>query len=61
MIIERLFQLQLVGLAFELHDTSKGIESGKNDPEFEITKITEPSLSDIFHYSFCYIGILTGM
>lgn len=59
-LIQMLMTLKLVGLAFELHDTTKAIEDEKNDPEFETSKIPEPSQGDIFHYSFCYIGILTG-
>lgn len=30
----------------------------EKDPEF--TEIVNPSLIDLFHYSFCYMGLLTG-
>jgi len=43
--------LKLVGLAFEIHD-SKDAASGKNT--------LVPSFLDVYHYSFCHAGLITG-
>ncbi|RZF40998.1 hypothetical protein LSTR_LSTR006301 [Laodelphax striatellus] len=55
----------LVGLAFEVHDSVKvAKEKDLNDDsphaEFESSRIATPGFMEIFHYSFCYIGVLTG-
>lgn len=51
-------------MAFEVHDNFLFIH--KLNIKDEVTeeelyrKFPKPTLMDIFHYSFCYAGILTG-
>ena len=61
-----LLYFQMVGLAYEVHDTytlRKEVE--KEDVEnkvklkYEYKKI-DPSFADIILYGYCYIGLLTG-
>lgn len=59
-MVQMILTLKLVGLAFEVKDTHKGITEGRKDPEFEMSKIPNPTIPSIIHYSFCYIGVLTG-
>lgn len=57
----------MVGLAFEVHDTFRNIESAKNSKEedeklklkMEYQNIA-PTVYDIWSYAYCYIGIGTG-
>ncbi|KAF4521844.1 hypothetical protein B566_EDAN003718 [Ephemera danica] len=56
-LIQMFVTLKMVGLAFEVYDTSKAKRESPNSHEF---LPEEPKLIDIFHYAFCYIGILTG-
>lgn len=54
----------MVGLAFEVHNTAaaaekKGHGNDTADAELEAAEVY-PSFLDIFHYTFCYIGIMTG-
>lgn len=54
---------KLVGLSFEVHD-SYLIKYKQKDKKLDSKKkfkaIHEPSVVEVFHYAFCYIGILTG-
>ena len=62
----------MVGLALEVSETArdkkklKGAE-GKDEADLEATKLSlehrgvKVNFMDVFHYSFCHIGILTGM
>lgn len=64
--------LRVVGVAFEINGSWLAFANNKKedgeskapkdvkdkDPEF--TEIVNPSLIDLFHYSFCYMGLLTG-
>ncbi|XP_046687270.1 lysophospholipid acyltransferase 7-like isoform X1 [Homalodisca vitripennis] len=64
-LIQMILTLKLVGLAFEVHDTAmaeKVRDSSDDSPQIEVeaSRVAPPSLLDIFHYSFCYIGVLTG-
>ncbi|XP_059477527.1 lysophospholipid acyltransferase 7 [Neocloeon triangulifer] len=56
-LIQMMLTLKLVGLAFEVHDTQKAMKSSKDKHEF---LRVQPDLADVFHYSFCYIGVLAG-
>lgn len=62
--INTLFLLQLVGLAFEIHDsymTKKSKGSGDSAiQEDNAAQDVNPGYLDIFHYSFTYVGVLTG-
>jgi lysophospholipid acyltransferase 7 len=65
--IKTVFNLQLVGLAFEVHDSAMAEKNKDSDiaddsplVEPEVCRIAPPGFMDIFHYSFCYIGVLTG-
>lgn len=54
----------MVGLAFEVHNTAaaakkKGHGDSTAFAELEAAEV-HPSFLDIFHYTFCYIGIMTG-
>jgi len=59
----------MVGLAFELHDTAEShnqLQSVSADARQSLTlrikyQRIDPSFADILMYSFCYIGLLTGM
>jgi hypothetical protein len=51
-------------LAFEVHNAAaaarkKGQDSSAAIAELETAEV-HPSFLDIFHYTFCYIGIMTG-
>ncbi len=68
---------QMVGLALEVHETAKlkkqlkqSKTAGENQDEKTDLKTIElalkhqgvtPGFFDIFHYAFCYIGVLTGI
>lgn len=61
--------VQLVGIAYEVHDSNKirrNRENGVPDPVDRNGKpryqpiIDDPSAVDIVHYSFCFIGLFTG-
>ncbi|KAL1117250.1 hypothetical protein AAG570_004576 [Ranatra chinensis] len=59
-LIQMILTLKLVGLAFELHDTRTANMAGKSSSELDCSRIPEPDLIEMFHYSFCYIGVITG-
>lgn len=63
-LIQMILTLKLVGLAFEVHDSEVANKEKDMDDlppvEVESTRIATPSFLDIFHYTFCYIGVLTG-
>lgn len=67
-LIQMILTLKLVGLAFEVNQTylakKKREESGENVDKDLILKeeysAVDPKLLDIFHYSFNYVGVLTG-
>jgi hypothetical protein len=66
----------MVGLALEVHETAKNRrllkESNsadkKQDSNTDVKQVelaleyqgVNPSFLDVFHYAFCYIGVLTG-
>lgn len=59
--------LQLVGLAYEIHDTYKNkLASEETDEEGRKADLwcrfqgINPSLLDMIFYSYCYVGLLTG-
>ena len=65
----KLHYFQLVGLAFEIHDNhqnKKAMEKASSEAEKEILALQHtarninPSVTDMFMYAYCYIGILTG-
>ncbi|XP_069942145.1 lysophospholipid acyltransferase 7 [Cherax quadricarinatus] len=66
--VQMMITLKLIGVCFEVHDTwRKRGEAKKNDDEkraqleLELKyEEVDPSPMDIFHYAFCYIGVLTG-
>ncbi|XP_046654481.1 lysophospholipid acyltransferase 7-like [Daphnia pulicaria] len=74
--IQMLLTLRMVGLALEVHETAKNRrllkESNSADKKQDsITDVKQvelvleyqgvnPSFLDVFHYAFCYIGVLTG-
>ena len=55
-----------MGLAFEVHDsyvTRKKAEKEKEDDQLRLEsryKTVQPGVMDMFFYSSCYIGLLTG-
>lgn len=64
--IEMIHTLKMVGLAFEVRDThqkesqlKQGDQRNVPNYEYEYTKV-HPSFWDIFDYSFCHAGFLTG-
>lgn len=68
-LIEMILVLRVVGIAFEINgswlaiantkkdETSTEVKKDK-DPDF--TEIINPSFMELFHYTYCYIGLLTG-
>lgn len=67
-LIEMIIVLRVVGVAFEINGSwlamkNKKEESIKNEKEKDddFVEIINPDLSDLFHYSFNYIGLLTGL
>ncbi|CAB3361940.1 Hypothetical predicted protein [Cloeon dipterum] len=56
-LIHMMLTLKLVGLSFEVHDTYKAKKNSSDKHEF---LKQEPTPTDIFHYSLCYIGLLAG-
>jgi len=60
--------LKMVGLAFEVSDTQQLKDQKRRqddvDNELELKLrfqgVARPDFSDVFHYAFCYIGVLTG-
>ncbi|XP_067006085.1 lysophospholipid acyltransferase 7 isoform X2 [Anabrus simplex] len=64
-LVQMMITLKLVGLAFEAHDSAtkhskvNESESSAVSAEKEAT-IIDPGFWDIFHYAFCYVGVLTG-
>lgn len=59
--------LKLVGLAFEVN-TSYQLKKDRNNPHKtheekleDETNDIDPGFIDIFHYTFNYIGVLTGI
>lgn len=71
-LIEMIIVLRVVGVAFEINGSWLAVGKAKKNKEdkVEAKKETEkddeflelinPSLEDLFHYSFNYIGLLTG-
>ena len=54
---------QLVGLAFEVHDSSAAkVKAQEEDEEKgeEEDEVMVPSLEDQFHYGFNHVGLIAG-
>ncbi|XP_045601058.1 lysophospholipid acyltransferase 7 [Procambarus clarkii] len=66
--VQMMITLKLIGVCFEVHDTwRKRGEAKKEDDEKKVKLELElkyegvdPTPLDIFHYAFCYVGVLTG-
>lgn len=54
--------LKVAGLAFEVHNTARHKRGDGNSAAVQELEAAEvhPSFLDVFHYTFCYIGIMTG-
>ena len=63
----------MVGLALEVHETAKNKKilnsaDRKQNSNTDLKQVelalehqgVTPSFLDVFHYAFCYIGVLTG-
>ncbi|KAI5652014.1 MBOAT, membrane-bound o-acyltransferase family domain-containing protein [Phthorimaea operculella] len=70
-LIQMIIVLRVVGVAFEINGSWLAIAKGKkreekpDNPERkerddDFVEIINPSLYDLFHYSFNYVGLLTG-
>jgi len=62
-LIQMMLTLKLVGLSFEVHDSyimKLNQKETKPDAKNKFIIICQPSIVEVFHYVFCYIGILTG-
>ncbi|XP_046398340.1 lysophospholipid acyltransferase 7-like [Ischnura elegans] len=58
--VQMMLTLKVVGLAFEVHDAREAIDKNKGN-ELVHESLKKPiGFMDLFHYSFCYIGCLTG-
>lgn len=64
-MIQMILTLKLVGLAFEVHDNYE-IKKKLKDEDTDVMDVDrykdfpDPKLLDVFHYSLCYAGVLTG-
>ncbi|XP_070579292.1 lysophospholipid acyltransferase 7-like [Ptychodera flava] len=64
--VQLLLTLRMVGMTFEIHDSNsaKVNQIGQSDAATSkkppVVIIDEPSVLDIFHYAYCYVGIMTG-
>merc|ERR1719422_2132347 len=57
--------LKLIGLAFEVHDSSKKekdftVKEGMDKVKKPCSSSAVPSLEDQFHYGFNHVGLITG-
>lgn len=70
-LIEMIIVLRVVGVAFEINGSWLAVGKVKKEEEVQVRKDVEekdedflefinPSIIDLFHYSFNYIGLLTG-
>ncbi|CAK1596056.1 unnamed protein product [Parnassius mnemosyne] len=74
-LIEMIIVLRVVGVAFEINgswiavgkakkqdheDKNKTDSKGVSDKDDEFLELINPSFTDLFHYSFNYVGLLTG-
>ncbi|XP_002732306.1 membrane-bound acylglycerophosphatidylinositol O-acyltransferase mboat7-like [Saccoglossus kowalevskii] len=62
--VQLLLTLKMVGMTFEIHDSyaakiNPPIQDSDKKPRIVVI-IDEPSVMDICHYAYCYIGIMTG-
>ncbi|KAK7604459.1 hypothetical protein V9T40_005645 [Parthenolecanium corni] len=64
-MIQMILTLKLIGLAFEVHDNVTIMKKVK-DESIEVSnedlyrEFQNPTMVDVFHYAFCYAGLLTG-
>ncbi|KDR10082.1 Lysophospholipid acyltransferase 7 [Zootermopsis nevadensis] len=63
-MIQMIVTLKVAGLAFEVHNTAAAAKEKEHDDSAAFAKLeaaeVHPSFQDVFHYTFCYIGIMTG-
>ncbi|KAL4712266.1 hypothetical protein ACJJTC_004028 [Scirpophaga incertulas] len=68
-LLQMIIVLRIVGVAFEINGSWLMVAKGKNkdsnadtpkEKDNDFVEIINPSLIDLFHYSFNYIGLLTG-
>ncbi|XP_042217763.1 lysophospholipid acyltransferase 7-like isoform X3 [Homarus americanus] len=67
--VQMMITLKLIGICCEVHDTwrkrgeAKKEEDKEKKAQLELElkyEEVDPSPMDIFHYAFCYVGVLTG-
>ncbi|KAK3871125.1 hypothetical protein Pcinc_023689 [Petrolisthes cinctipes] len=67
--VQMMITLKVIGVCFEVHDTwlkrgqVKKLEDKEKKAQLELElkyEEVDPSPMDIFHYAFCYVGVLTG-
>lgn len=63
-MIQMIITLKLIGLAFEVRDnairTKKLKDGDELGDEDTYRQFINPTIIDVFHYTFCYVGVLTG-
>lgn len=71
-LIQMIIVFRVVGVAFDINGSWLAIAKGKKneykdktgrysqDRDDDFLEIIQPSIVDIFHYTFNYIGLLTG-
>lgn len=65
-LVQMILTLKLVGLAFEVNKSyqlqrKENIKDRNEDEQVELEySIINPTFLDIWHYSFNYVGVLTG-
>ncbi|XP_049853119.1 lysophospholipid acyltransferase 7 isoform X1 [Schistocerca gregaria] len=61
-LVQMILTLKLSGLAFEKNDSESKNVSEKSSDKLELQQQEEINYDglEIFHYAFCYVGVLTG-
>ncbi|XP_049869111.1 lysophospholipid acyltransferase 7-like [Pectinophora gossypiella] len=69
-LIQMIIVLRVVGVAFEINGSWRAVGAGKKkedkpdndkkEKDADFLEIHNPSLMDLFHYSFNYVALLTG-
>lgn len=60
-LVQMILTLKLVGLAFEVNQSHCAKPKTEEEKEADRYQKVNPNFTDIIHYSFNYIGVLTGM
>ncbi|KAK6623830.1 hypothetical protein RUM44_010686 [Polyplax serrata] len=59
-MVQMILTLKIVGLAFEVHDSHVESKLKNTEPQYKNQKDLAMNFTEIFHYAYSYIGVLTG-